>query len=351
MSGGVNGATNAHRFELSGPSHLTSVNWGNADDCRCVAATLVQSVYILERDRQNNRQGSNTLASPWWKFFHFKLIHQLVDDDDDPSIFGAVFEFIPPPFGSMPWTRVPPPRYVIAFRGTILEADSLSQDMRLNIGIMTNCLHRASRYDLAMQAVENMIAACGGGSNIWIAGHSLGSALGLLVGENMVNSGVFLQTYLFNPPFVSPPTEWIKSCKVKKVLRVGKCLAKAGLAKIAKNKLQRQQSDDRFTRLSPWFPSLFVHPADHICSGYIDYFEGRKTMQHIGAGRIERLAMQHSRTSILLNVVGKESEPSHLVPSACLTINDSPALGLKQAHEIDQWWRMDLRLRSSIYQY
>ncbi|MFS7981672.1 hypothetical protein Hanom_Chr10g00953741 [Helianthus anomalus] len=37
---------------------------------------LVQGVYILERDRQENRQASEALAPPWWKwnFFQFDLL-------------------------------------------------------------------------------------------------------------------------------------------------------------------------------------------------------------------------------------------------------------------------------------
>ncbi|KAF9609463.1 hypothetical protein IFM89_016462 [Coptis chinensis] len=38
-------------------------SWENAHHRRSVAASLVQGVYVLERDRQENRQGPHALAS------------------------------------------------------------------------------------------------------------------------------------------------------------------------------------------------------------------------------------------------------------------------------------------------
>lgn len=82
---------------------------------RSVAACLVQGVYILERDRQLQRHESQALAPPWWEFFRFKLLHQLKDDADF-SIFGAIYEFKPPPSHShSDLSKDGIPRYVIAF--------------------------------------------------------------------------------------------------------------------------------------------------------------------------------------------------------------------------------------------
>jgi hypothetical protein len=55
-------------------------------------ASLVQDMYILERDRQCSRQGPNAHASAWWRFFHFEL-RQVLIDAVDSSIFGAVYVF------------------------------------------------------------------------------------------------------------------------------------------------------------------------------------------------------------------------------------------------------------------
>ncbi|PNX89184.1 GDSL esterase/lipase, partial [Trifolium pratense] len=166
-------------FHLSGPLHLTCVNWDHAYHRKSVAASLVQGVYVLEKDRQEQRKGPDSIAFPWWAFFHFQLLHTLVDDVDN-SVFGAIYEFKPPPsIGNNTLHRSP--RYVIAFRGTITKADSVSRDIELDLKFLRNGLHRTSRSEIAINTVRNMVASVGGnGSNIWLAGHSLGSGMALL---------------------------------------------------------------------------------------------------------------------------------------------------------------------------
>lgn len=335
-------------FDLSGPLHLTSVDWSNEHHCRSVAASLVQGVYIIQRDRQENRQGSEALAPPWWKFFHFEVYNLLVDDADS-SVFGAIYEFKPTPSNSnVPINGIP--FYVIAFRGTLTKGDALSRDLELDIHIVRNGLHRTSRFEIAMQAVRNMVAR--GNSTIWLTGHSLGAAMAMLAGKSMAKIGNFLQSYLFNPPFFSAPIEKIKAAKVKHGIRIASSLITAGLAVAAKVSQQRKQAEDTFAALANWIPCLFVNPADHICSEYVGYFEHRKKMEDIGAGIIEKLATQHSMGSLFMNAIGKESdEPLHLIPTAYLTANMTPARDFKEAHGIHQWWRSDLVLESKLYKH
>ncbi|KAJ4952556.1 hypothetical protein NE237_029388 [Protea cynaroides] len=333
-------------FSVSGPLHLTTVDWANADHRRSVAASLVQGVYILERDRQQKRKGPESLAPPWFEFFHFQLLHQLMDDVDF-SIFGAIYEFRPPPFNYHHSIQFAP-RYVIAFRGTITKPDSVSQDLKLDLLVVQNGLHGTSRYEIGMQAVRNMVAAAGAW-NIWLAGHSLGSSMAMLAGKNMAKTGVFLQAFLFNPPFLSAPIEKIKDKNLKHGIRMANSFITAGLAIARKGHSQKSASEDPFVILSAWVPCLFVNPADHICSEYIGYFEHRKKMEKIGASGIEKLATQNSIVGLLLGK--KESEPLHLLPSASLTINLSPSADFKQAHGIHQWWNPDLHLQCNLYQY
>ncbi|OVA14697.1 Lipase [Macleaya cordata] len=335
-------------FGLSGPLHLTMVDWKNIHHRRSIAASLVQGVSVLERDRQQNRQGLQALAPPWWQFFHFQLLHQLVDDVDF-SIFGAIYEFKPPSSICYYWSQGVP-RYVIAFRGTITKGDSISQDLKLDLKIIHNGLHETSRFQIAMQAVRNIVAS-GGASNIWLAGHSLGSAMAMLAGKNMAKMGTFLEAFLFNPPFISAPIERIKDKKVKHGLRIASSLITAGLTVAVKGQQQRPQSEDPFVILSAWVPSLFVNPSDHICSEYIGYFEHREKMEKYGAGGIERLATQNSLAGLFMNAIGRESEPIHLLPSAYVTINRSPSPNFKRAHGIHQWWRPDLHLQAKVYNY
>ena len=60
-------------FSISGPIHLTSIDWNNSYHRTSVASCLVQAVYTLERDRQQNRIGLKSQANHWWEFFqlHF----------------------------------------------------------------------------------------------------------------------------------------------------------------------------------------------------------------------------------------------------------------------------------------
>lgn len=342
-------ASERESLDLSGPLHLTYVLWDNPYHRMSVAACLVQGVYILERDRQEKREGSDALAPPWWTFFHFQLLRPLVDDVDS-SIFGAIYEF-KPPSSQCNDTLYRSPRYVIAFRGTLTKAHSVSRDVELDIHFIRQGLHQTSRSNIAIQAVRNTVATVGD-SNVWLAGHSLGSAMALLTGKTMAKNGNFIESFLFNPPFVSAPLEKIKDERVKHGIRFAGSVITAGLTLAMKAKQQpKDLIIDPFTALSAWVPCLFVNPSDHICSEYIGYFEHRRKMEDIGAGVIERLATQNSLGGLLMGAFGKESEPLHLIPSASVTVNVAPASDFKEAHGIHQWWQPDLRLEYKLYNY
>ncbi|KAH6809700.1 hypothetical protein C2S51_027483 [Perilla frutescens var. frutescens] len=341
-------------FRLTGPSFLTAVDWNNSHHRRSIGASLVQGVYSLEHDRQQNRQGPQALAPPWWEFFNFRLVEILVDNHD-VSHFGAIFEFINFPFyphQSSISTGLRPPQYVIAFRGTLNK-----QDFKLNLHLVMNDLQNSSRLQIGLDAARRIVQHVGP-ANVWLAGHSLGSSLALVVGRDMVkHHGLRLETYLFNPPFASPPIERLANDKIKLGLRLANSVLTAGLAAAVnyasahKNKDQ-EGDDDPFLVLSTWIPYLFINPSDPICAEYVGYFKHREEMESIGAGKIGRLATKHSVGSILSSAAGKKDcEPVHLLPSAYLTVNATPFKGLKEAHGIEQWWRQDLQLDYKYYQH
>lgn len=321
------------------------------DHRRSVAASLVQAAYILEFDRQEKREEEEheALAPPWWEFFHYKLIRQLVDDVDS-SIFGAIFEFNPPVSAQNP-TTVNAPRFVVAFRGTIITKESVNRDFRLDFSIVQNALHKTSRCMIAVQSVQNLISEVRS-LNIWLAGHSLGSAIATITGKNLAKSGIFLDAFLFNPPFFSAPIEMIRDAKIKSRIQMSGSLIRAGLSVVLKAEKLLPDRDDSFAVLSSWVPCLFVNPSDHICSGYIDYFQRRRNMEEIGAGNIQRLATQNSIRCLFLSAIGKESDPYHLLPSANLTVNSSSAEeSLMEAHALHQWWKLDMHLQTARYEF
>lgn len=159
-------------FEHSGPKHLSFVDWNCPHQRRSVAACLVQGAYVLERDRQ--REENLELAPPWWEFCHFSLYRRLVDDADD-SIFGAIYQYTPHQSTYNP-SAESAPRYVVAFRGTVIDSEALVRDAQLNWRSLQNLLHKTSRFESCMEAVRNLVSVASS-SKIWLAGHSLGSAL------------------------------------------------------------------------------------------------------------------------------------------------------------------------------
>ncbi|KAF8027958.1 hypothetical protein BT93_E0774 [Corymbia citriodora subsp. variegata] len=336
------------RFDRSGPSGLTRIVWKNTHHRRSVVACLVQAAYVLEQDRQGKRGGSEALAPPWWKTFGFQLKRKLVDKADS-SIFGAIFEYKPPPFsGNHSADR---PRFVVTFQGTLIEGESLARDIELDVQFIRNELHSSSRCKTAMLTVEILVATVGK-SKVWLAGHSLGSAIALLAGKNMAKKGLRLESFLFNPPYVSAPIERIENEKWKWAIQVGISLVSAVGALIKKSPERLNQSAHSFAALSHWVPQLFVNAADDVCSGYISHFERQVRMEMIGLRAIQRTASQHSVMSLFLSENGgTQAEPLHLIPSANLSINSDPSLGFVKAHGIQQWWKQDLKLKSKVYKY
>ncbi|CAA3010559.1 Hypothetical predicted protein [Olea europaea subsp. europaea] len=337
-------------FSLTGPSYLTTIDWNNSHHRKSIAASLVQGVYILERDRQQNRLGPQALAPSWWEFFNF-VLNQVLVDEDDHSFFGAIYEFkFHHPYPNHPGGQNPP-KYVIAFRGTINKPGNRSQDFKLDLHCFMNNLHKSSRFRVGMEATQNIVYKAGLG-NVWLAGHSLGSSIALLIGRNMVKNCIHIETYLFNPPFMSPPIERIKNEKLKLGVRFANSVLTAGLA-IAVNGASKPKAsqDNPFIVLSSWIPYLFLNPSDPVCSEYVGYFEHRANMEKIGAGKIGTLATQHSIGSIVSAARGKDSKPLHLIPSAYLTTNLSPSKNFKEAHGIHQWWKPDLQFKYELHQF
>ncbi|KAL4556998.1 hypothetical protein LXL04_035168 [Taraxacum kok-saghyz] len=343
-------ASHGEIFDISGPVHLlTSFDWRNTFHRRSLAASLVQGVYLLERDHQRGSHEQDAHAPPWWERFHFQLNRVLVDDSD-LSYFGAIFELKyahPFFYQSAPF----PPRYVVAFRGTIMGSSTRSDDMKLNMKCIFDRLEESSRVRSAFDAVWNMVAMVGP-ENVWIAGHSLGAAIAMLVGRNMAKSRYQLETYVFNPPIISLPIERIiPNETLKHGVRIVSSLLTAGIATAIDRRREDREEEDVFMLLSEWTPYMFVNPSDTICAEYIGYFEHREKMNEIGGGSVERIATRYSIGSLVYGTIGRESEPLHLLPTAYMTVNISPSESFTQAHGIEQWWQNHFQWQSKLYKF
>ncbi|VAI37003.1 unnamed protein product [Triticum turgidum subsp. durum] len=358
------GSNTADSFDVHGPKHITDLNkidWDNEEHRRCIAACLVKGVYVHENDRAERR--AVKLAPAWWESFGFHLkkelrepIYSIVGVIFD-TIYGAIFEYSP----SAPRDRcAPPPRYVVAFRGT--KPGSI-RDYYLDLKIVVNKLEKRTRVQQPCRLVDQLMtdmrkedeASQGQDSCIWLAGHSLGAAVALVVGRYMMvqEKPPNLRTFLFNPPHVSFITSinLLKLDPVAKesVHRVGNFLRK-GAAKVLHS--HREHMNNLFQQLSPWVPNLYVHEKDPICQGFIDYFEQRQKFME-GSPRVDTTFAAFSlRDAFWWHPIGKNKDRPQLLPSATLW-KSCLDHELHDPHGLQQWWKPDseLRLEAKHYSY
>lgn len=335
--------------EPSEPPRIEDFCWNNGCHIRSAIASLIQEVYTLCHDPQ----GPRGLATPWWDFLQFKLVDKLIDENDS-SIFGAIFEYRGESFPNIP-------QFVIAFRGTSFKPETVAQDIELDTLCLKNRLHKSSRFQHAMKYIHDMVTSHGG-ARVWLAGHSLGAAMALLAGKEMAKKNYRIETYLFNPPFCSDfITRWIKSESVNFRFQFVKNFAKLIGSHFGKDhQHQEAQANDAFNALSNWVPHIFVHPDDPICSAYIHYFRNRRKLLELGFQKLEWvLAMKTMRMVLGMD---SSSEAMHLLPSAILTINNvkfpqeipGPCGKTKKkilAHQLEQWWSTNSSYESLEYKY
>ncbi|KAG2645800.1 GDSL esterase/lipase At4g10955-like [Panicum virgatum] len=343
------GGVKNQAFAEDGPKHMIEVDWDKEEHRRCVTACLVKGTYVMEHDRSTGQESSpRPLAPAWWESFHFRrwrdyelefacecaicnTRRRVFQDRGRWFIYGAVFEYTPPaPGGRHPSA----PRFVIAFRGTMLRGPTLFHDMRNNLSILLNKQHLCGRFRHARDKVRQLLMSTipingGGGSSsaaVWLAGHSLGASIALDVGRDLMSGrGLNLPTFLFNPPHVSlaPAIGEDARRDVYTMGYVGKYLLGKALPR------HKNHMDELFRKLSPWVPNLYVHPEDAICKGFIDYFEQRERIQQ----RHPRLASAAS-LSYRDMLLGKQRERPHHIPSAMVWKNRSQH---GDGHGLSQW--------------
>ncbi|XP_047329095.1 GDSL esterase/lipase At4g10955-like isoform X2 [Impatiens glandulifera] len=222
-----------YAFHVSGPRNLSSPNWTDLiistwkdeNYKRMVMACFIQSVYLLELDRQEKRTKENSLAPKWWIPFKYKLTETLIDERDG-SIFGAVLEWD----GFIFMRPSGAPKAVLALRGS---------------------------------------------NNICIAGHSLGAGFALQVGKTLAHQGVYVEAHLFNPPSVSLSMS-MKNIGEKAIFAYNRFKSILPF-----NAIIGEQTNV-VTNITPpsssssnglkkyWIPHLYVNNNDYICCYYTD---------------------------------------------------------------------------------
>ncbi|TVU38159.1 hypothetical protein EJB05_11513 [Eragrostis curvula] len=223
---------------------LTNTSWRDDDYRRMVMACLIEAVYLLELERQERRDAA-AVAQQWWKPFHYRLAHELVDDRDG-SVFGAVFErdHLHPNPNPLAGAGVPAspsgaPSAVIAFRGTLLRAPTIRRDVEDELRLLAwNSLRGSARLHRAVQALRATVDRFGS-ENVCICGHSLGAGFARQVVRALAASSsttssprhqhqhqqtqqqAALEFHLFNAPYLSLPKG------VRCVVKTADCLLKA----------------------------------------------------------------------------------------------------------------------------
>ncbi|XP_078445623.1 GDSL esterase/lipase At4g10955-like [Wolffia australiana] len=294
------GAGNPDDFRVCGPRRVLSPswmdfllfrsNWRDPDYKRVAMACFIQAAYLLELDRQEKRRGEDALAPDWWKPFKFKLVRPLVDGRDG-SIYGALFEWdaaaaladfvVARPSGA--------PRAVLALRGTLLTGGTIVRDLEDDLRLLGwESLKGSVRFGGATAALKAAVAAHGDGG-VWVAGHSLGAGLALLLGKAMAEEGAFVECHLFNPPSIS----------------LSAALSAIGEAAGARPKRNRA-----------WVPHLYVNQSDYTC-----YLYAAKAKDK-----------DEARTEAERRLFFVSKGP-----------NKFPA-----AHQLEQWWADDLELQRAL---
>ena len=114
---------------MQAPNNCYVANRKDANYKRRAIASLIQAVYDLELDRQENKTKENSLAPACWIPFKYKPTQILIDERDG-SIFGAIFEWDRSAALSefKPFKPIGAPRAVLALRGTLIRFPTMRRD-------------------------------------------------------------------------------------------------------------------------------------------------------------------------------------------------------------------------------
>ncbi|XP_010275069.1 PREDICTED: GDSL esterase/lipase At4g10955-like [Nelumbo nucifera] len=341
---GPSGEAHPYAFHVSGPRNVSSPNWRDLINSswkdsnykRTVIACIIQAVYLLELDRQENKTEENSLAPNWWKPFKYKLTQTLIDERDG-SIFGALLEWdrsaaladfvVMRPSGA--------PRAVLALRGTLLKSFTIRRDIEDDLRFLAwESLKGSVRFGIALEALKMAVDRYGS-RNVCIAGHSLGAGFALQVGKALAKEGIYVETHLFNPPSVSLAMS-LRSIGEKAGSvwnRLKSMLPSSGEAQTNGEEPEKAAGAGVKTSREPkkWVPHLYVNNSDYICCYYSDP------------------AITINGSSNNGEAAGKENaDPVNENVAAKLFVMSKGKQKFLEAHGLQQWWSDDLELQMAL---
>lgn len=242
------------------------------------------------------------------------------------------------------------PKYVVAIRGTILtEEDDLIDDLRIFFETMCQ---EVRLYKHIMHLLEAIYKTYG--SDICVAGHSLGATLALIATRRLaIHRNIVLDGHFFNPPNISmdilakkvftgtmnglaegvaviplvgKATRWFirGSCSIATSVAEG--VARSMSELLSPGIFEAAERGHNKLRDRGYCPHLYVNPKDAISNEYIAHFQGSDPPAVSNAVPITQLFV--------------DAESCHLIPSAYLHTNHW-ASGPHEAHKLHQWFLYD----------
>lgn len=319
-----------YAFHVSGPRNANTPNWRDLINSswkdgnykRTVIACFIQAVYLLEFDRQENRNNENALAPKWWAPFKYKLTQTLIDERDN-SIFGAILEWdraaalsefiLMRPSGA--------PRAILVLRGTILKTQTMRNDIVDDLRFLAwESLKGSVRFDGSLKALKSL-ANRYGSNNVCIAGHSLGAGFALQVGKALAKEGIFVEAHLFNPPSVSLAMS-LRNLGEKAGF-VWKRI-KSMLPSNSENQVINEVEKSFPIGSKKWVPHLYVNNSDYICCYYTNPAGDATSAEK------ENVNQANGNLGAKLFVLSKGKQK------------------FLEAHGLEQWWSDDLELQLAL---
>ncbi|CAL4974849.1 unnamed protein product [Urochloa decumbens] len=347
-------AANPFDFQVYGPRHLSSPSWWDLlrsswkdpNYRRMVIACFIQGVYLLELDRQENRDERTGLAPQWWRHFSYRLAQSLVDERDG-SIYGAVLEWDGRALlaGYAPQLLRPAgaPAAVVALRGTLLSGATFRRDVTDDLRFLAwDSLKGSVRFAGALAALRAAARRHGGARAVCVGGHSLGAGFALQVGKALAKEGVFVECHVFNPPSVSLATSlrgfadtagemWGRVRSWLPAYAGGGGGEAAKAAAPAPAKLERAGT-------AKWMPHLYINTNDYICCYYTDAAAGTATVTATGGGG----GGTSGKT-----VAGDMGGGGTAGKARMVLVSKGPTKFL-DAHGLQQWWADDVELQVAL---
>ncbi|PNY04530.1 GDSL esterase/lipase [Trifolium pratense] len=312
-------------------------NWKDTNYKRRAIASLVQAVYLLELDRQENRTQEDSLASNFWIPYKYKPTQILIDERDG-SIFGAIFEWDRSAalFEFKPFKPIGAPRAVLALRGTLIRFPTMRRDFEDDFRFVAwESLKDSVRFKVAIDAVKS-VSDTYGRRNVCIAGHSLGAGIGLQVGKELAKERINVETHLFNPPAVSLATTLNIGENAEYVWsRIKSMLPSSREAQVSNDVDETYMDETRVIRLKrmmprlshlmdailgteKWVPHFYVNKNDWISYFYIHTDGTREEIANV-----ENMDPTNEQNEAKLYVFSKEDQK------------------FLEAHGLKQWWSSD----------